>query len=87
MTTETMTTDEAYRQIVAYLTGTFEIPESDIHPDAKLMDDLNLDSIDAVDLMVKLQETTGKKVSPDQFETIRTVGDLVVLVQSLHAGK
>lgn len=82
-----MTSEEAYKEIVGYLTSTFEIPEKDIRPDALLMDDLNLDSIDAVDLMVKLQEATGRKVTPDQFETVRTVQDLVVLVQQLYAGQ
>jgi acyl carrier protein len=82
-----MTTDEAYKLIVSHLTGTFEIPAEDIRPDSKLVDDLDLDSIDAVDLMIKLQESTGQKVSPDQFETVRTVQDLAVLVQALHGGK
>jgi acyl carrier protein len=37
--------------------------------------------------MVKLQETTGQKVSPQQFETVRTVQDLVGLVQALRLRK
>ena len=78
-----MTEEDAYRQIQSYLTGTFEIPAGEIHPGALLMDDLGLDSIDAVDLMVKLQEQTGRKVEPSQFETVRTVQDLVTLVQKL----
>ncbi len=82
-----MTTEDAYSQVVAYLTDVFEIPADDIRPEARLMDDLDLDSIDAVDLMVKLQETTGQKVTPEQFETIRTVQDLVALVQALQTGK
>jgi len=82
-----MTSEESYQKIVSYLTGTFEIPAAKIHPGAKLMDDLDLDSIDAVDLMVKLQEATGTKVTPDQFENVRTVQDLVTLVQALHAKK
>lgn len=82
-----MTSEDAYSQVVAYLTDVFEIPAADIRPDARLMEDLDLDSIDAVDLMVKLQETTGQKVTPEQFETIRTVQDLVTLVQALHTGK
>ncbi len=80
-----MTQEEAYRQISTYLTDTFEIPEKDVRPDALLMDDLGLDSIDAVDLMVKLQEQTGRKVEPKQFESVRTVQDLVVLVQTLSS--
>jgi len=80
-----MSTEQTYREIVDYLTGTFEVPAEKIRPDALLVDDLDLDSIDAVDLMVKLQETTGRKVSADQFETIRTVQDLVVLVNTLQS--
>lgn len=82
-----MTHEQAYSQIVTYLTDTFEIPADQVRPEALLIDDLGLDSIDAVDLMVKLQEQTGRKVSPDQFETIRTVQDLVTLVQSLATRK
>jgi acyl carrier protein len=82
-----MTPEQAYSQIVTYLTDTFEIPADQVRPEALLIDDLGLDSIDAVDLMVKLQEQTGRKVSPDQFETIRTVQDLVTLVQSLATKK
>lgn len=77
----------AYDEIVSYLTGTFEVPESSITPQARLMEDLNLDSIDAVDMMVKLQESTGQKVSPEQFEGVKTVQDLVGLVEKLRSGK
>jgi acyl carrier protein len=82
-----MTADEAYSEVFAYLTDVFAIPADDIHPDANLKDDLDLDSIDAVDLMVKLQETTGIKVTPQQFESVRTVKDLVALVQALRLRK
>ena len=82
-----MTREEAYAKVVAYLTDVFEIPREEIGPDALLMDDLNFDSIDAVDLMVKLQEATGRKVKPEQFEAVKTVNDLAGLVQSLHDGR
>jgi acyl carrier protein len=45
--------------------------------EARLFEDLDLDSIDAVDLIVKLQEYTGKKIAPTEFKTVRTVGDVV----------
>jgi len=76
----------AYEEIVSYLTGTFEVPAESITPEARLMEDLNLDSIDAVDMMVKLQESTGQKVSPEQFEGVKTVADLVALVEKLKTG-
>ena len=80
-----MSHEEAYQQIVDYLTVAFEVPAEAIRPEALLVEDLSLDSIDAVDLMVKLQEATGRKVSPAQFSSVRTVKDLTDLVQALHA--
>lgn len=60
-----------------YLQDMFEVPADKIVPDAKLFDDLDLDSIDAVDLVVKLQEYTGKKIAPAEFKSVRTIGDIV----------
>jgi acyl carrier protein len=48
--------------------------------------DLDLDSIDAVDLVVELQKLTGRKIKPEEFKTVRTVGDVVERVYELtHA--
>lgn len=79
-----MTRDEAYATICGYLTDIFEIDPADISPQARLVEDLDLDSIDAVDMMVQIQEETGKKVTSDQFEHIKVVEDFVGLVQQLH---
>ena len=63
----------------------FEIPRDKITPSARLYEDLDLDSIDAVDLVVKLQEHTGKRVKPDAFKAVRTVQDVVDCMQALLA--
>jgi len=55
----------------------FELEEAEVHPEADLYEDLDLDSIDAVDLAVKITEITGKRVNPDDFKKVRTVQDLV----------
>ena len=44
---------------------------------------IELDSIDAVDLAVKLQEFTEKKISPENFKQIRTIGDVVSAIEEL----
>ncbi|MCI4644119.1 MAG: acyl carrier protein [Hyphomonadaceae bacterium] len=75
----------AYDMVKSDLIELFEIEESAITPDAHLMDDLGLDSIDGVDMMVRIQERTGKKVTPDQFEQILTMDSLVDLVQTLES--
>jgi acyl carrier protein len=80
-----MSNEELYDQIVDYLIAAFAVPREAISPDADLAKNLDLDSIDAVDLMVKLQELTGRKVSPDQFASVRTVQDVIDLVGQLEA--
>jgi acyl carrier protein len=69
--------EEIESKLNEYLQDLFEVPAEDITPDAKLFEDLDLDSIDAVDLVVKLQELTGKKIPPEEFKTVRTVNDIV----------
>ena len=55
----------------------FEIEPQKVTPDARLYEDLDIDSIDAVDLLVRLKEVTGKSVEPEQFKSVRTVQDIV----------
>lgn len=74
-----------YTQIADYLVTTFDVPRDLITPDADLVNQLNLDSIDAIDLMVRLQEITGRKVAPDDFKSVRTINDVLTLVQRMHA--
>ena len=52
--------------------------------EARLYDDLDLDSIDAVDMVVHLQKKTGHKIKPDTFKAVRTVQDVVDVVEQLQ---
>jgi len=61
----------------------FEIEPDDITRTASLYEDLDLDSIDAVDLVVKLREQTGKKIEPDDFKQVRTVQDVIDAIEKL----
>jgi acyl carrier protein len=67
----------------AVLSANFEIRPERITLQADLFSDLDLDSIDAVDLAIKLQEITGRRVTPQEFKGIRTVGDVVHTVRRL----
>ena len=78
-----MTKEEIYDNLSTYLQDIFEIPKNEISLDAKLYETLDLDSIDAVDLIVKLQELTGRKIPPQEFKSVRTVGDVVDRVYAL----
>ena len=61
----------------------FEIEQEAVVPDARLYEDLGFDSIDAVDMIVKLKELTGKAVTPEDFKNARTVGDVAEAVRKL----
>lgn len=78
-----MTRDEIHTSLAGYLTEMFEVAPENITAEARLYEDLDLDSIDAVDLVVKLQDLTGRKIKPEQFKTVRTVGDVVDRVHEL----
>lgn len=68
-----------------YLEDMFEIPAEKITLQARLYEDLDLDSIDAVDLVVKLQELTGRKLKVDEFKSVRSVGDVIDRVHAVLA--
>lgn len=72
-----MDTNELYEQLKGILIDQFELDESSITPDANLYEELELDSIDAVDLLVQLKNVTGKKISPDDFKDVRTINDVI----------
>lgn len=72
-----MTKQEIHAWISRVLHEQFEIEPARITPDANLYTDLDIDSIDAVDLMVKLKDLTGKRLQPEVFKTVRTVQDVV----------
>lgn len=77
------TQDEILAQLKDILTDMFEIDTADITLDAQLYEDLDIDSIDAVDLVVKLRDVTGKKISPEDFKAVRTVKDVVDSIEKL----
>ena len=69
--------EEIFSMLTELLVDEFEIPAEDISLEAQLYDELDLDSIDAVDLVVKLRELTGKKIDPEAFKKVRTIADIV----------
>ena len=77
------TKEEVLAEIKKVLIDEFELDEARLVPDAKLFEDLDLDSIDAVDLVVRLQNITGLKVKAEDFKSIRTLGDVADVIVRL----
>ena len=63
----------------------FEIEQDDVQLNSNLASDLDVDSIDAIDLVVKIKELTGKQVNPEDFKNVRTVQDVVTVIQNMSA--
>jgi acyl carrier protein len=63
-----MTKEDIYLILVDMLHEMFELDRSKITPDANLYSDLDIDSIDAVDIEVRLKEVTGKRMQPEVFK-------------------
>ena len=80
-----MTETEILDHLRRILEETFEIDPARVQLETNLFTDLDLDSIDAVDLAIKLQELTGKRIKPEEFKTVRSVADVVRAVQNLMA--
>ncbi|QDX99440.1 acyl carrier protein [Pectobacterium carotovorum subsp. carotovorum] len=78
-----MDKNEIYQEITCLLVKLFELGADDIKPESRLYEDLELDSIDAVDMVVHLQKRIGRKISPEIFKSVRTVQDVVDAVEDL----
>ncbi|GAA5786444.1 acyl carrier protein [Chitiniphilus shinanonensis] len=78
-----MDKQELLGRIQQVLADQFEIDPARVTPEARLYDDLDIDSIDAVDLVVQLQALVGRRLSPDAFKAVRTVGDVVTALDDL----
>jgi acyl carrier protein len=78
-----MTKEDILQKMRTILTDEFEIEKESVTPGAKLYDDLELDSIDAVDLLVKMKEFVPGKIDPELFKKAVTVQDVVDILYPL----
>ena len=79
-----MEKQEIQDQLFRVLKEEFDIPDDQLSLDAQLYDDLGIDSIDAVDLIVQMKNIIGKRVPPENFKSVRTIGDVVEVIASLQ---
>lgn len=80
-----LTQDQVLEKLTEWMEDLFEISPEDVQLNANLANDLDVDSIDAIDLVVKIKELTGKQVNPEDFKNVRTVQDVVTVIQNMSA--
>lgn len=80
-----MTREEIFQDLRKRMHEMFEIAPDRVTLEADLRNDLGLDSIDAIDMAASLQKMTGSKVDLSALKSIRTVSDVVDMVDKhLH---
>lgn len=72
--------DEIFKQIVLILRDSFELDAESIQLESTLYEDLDLDSIDAIDIFTQLRELTGRRPDPADARKVRTVDELIGFV-------
>ena len=72
--------EEILARVTEILIKSFDLNPADVHPTTHLIDDLDLDSIDAIDLAVGLEEETGIEMSEEELRSIQIVQDVVDMV-------
>ena len=75
-----LTRESVLERVREILVSSFELEPGAIQLDSHLIDDLDLDSIDAIDLAVELEQETGLRVEEQELRQIRRVGDIVELI-------
>jgi acyl carrier protein len=81
----THTRDSLLIRITEILEEQFDVEPDSITLDSRLREDLDIDSIDAVNLMIELKSITAKKISLDNFHQVKTIGDLIEAVLAFLA--
>jgi acyl carrier protein len=76
--------EEIFQTVRTALIELFELDAPVVVPEARFDDDLEIDSIDAVDLIDHLARTFERRVSPRDFRAVRTVQDLIDTIDRLQ---
>lgn len=78
-----MNKEQILDMVKTILVNDFEIDEADIIPETNIYEDLDIDSIDVVDLVVRLRAETGRSIEPENFKQVRTIEDLLTALDQV----
>jgi acyl carrier protein len=78
-----MTNSSIIAQVNEIMHSGFEIPVEKLSPEANLFSDLGLDSLDAIDMLVHLEERLGVKVDGEKLMQVRTLQDVYTMIEEL----
>ena len=77
-----MTRAEIEEKVKAFLLDDLEIDEENIFPEAKLKEDMGIDSLDYVDIVVIVEKNVGFKIKPEEMTTVKTLSQFYEYIES-----
>ncbi|WP_405327687.1 acyl carrier protein [Ruminobacter sp.] len=77
-----MTESEIFEELKKIVAENFEIEPEKITMDSNIVTDLDMDSIDAIDMVAELQKKLGCRFSAEDFKAVKTIGDIVRVISS-----
>ncbi len=81
-----MASEQVYEKVTQVMAELFDLDRAKIKPESRFVEDLDLTSLDAIDLVVQLEALAGKKVAEKELLKVRTVGDIVALIEASNLG-
>lgn len=72
-----------FDKVAKLLAEQLGIPVSKITTESRIVEDLGADSLDVVELLMTLEDETGKTIPDDEVAQIKTVGQIVEVLEKL----
>lgn len=72
---------ELQEKVIKLISDATKVDLMKITPDTSFVDDLNLDSLDIVELMMKMEDDFGVEIPEEDAEGLKTVKDVVSYLQ------
>lgn len=82
-----MTRQDIEEKVKLFLIEDLEIDEDKITPDAKLKDDIGIDSLDYVDIVVIVNKLFGFKIKPEEMQDVETFSQFCDYIEKNMTGK
>ena len=82
MKIEIMTREEIERKVKAFLIDEFEIDEEKVFDDARLKEDMGIDSLDFIDIVVIVKDVFGFKITPEEMSGVSTLSEFCDYIES-----
>lgn len=77
-----MTRSEIEEKVKTFLIEDLEVDEENLAPNAKLTDDLGIDSLDFVDIVVIVEKQFGFKIKPEEMAGVQTLSQFCDYIES-----